>query len=77
MNNETAKGVLNVISLMETLATLLRWTISSPIIQDMLTEFEEEISSFNSTEHDQHDSDDTNAKNHNIQRDIQALLPHS
>ena len=62
MNNETAKSALNVISLMETPATLLRWTFSSPIIQEMLTEFEEEISSFSTTEHGQRHSDDTNAK---------------
>ena len=74
MNNETAKGALNVISLMETPATLLRWTISSPIIQEMLTEFEEEISSFSTTEHGQRHSDDTNAKNTTFKRDVQALL---
>ena len=74
MNNETAKGALNVISLMETPATLFRWTISSSIIQEMLTEFEEEISSFSTTEHDQRHSDDTNSKNTIFKRDVQALL---
>ena len=69
MNNETAKDALNVTSLMETPATLLRWTISSTIIE----EFEEDISSFNSTEHDQRHLDDTNAKNTTFKRDVQAL----
>lgn len=72
MNNETAKGSLNVISLMDTPRTLNRWMLASPQIQEMLTDFESTIHDIKLSTNQKH-LDDSNAKNCKMFKDVSAL----
>ena len=72
-NNQIVKGSLNVISLMETPSTLLRWSLSSPVLQSSIHHFEEQISSSQKSDDIRH-HDDNEATNKQFYRDVEMML---
>ena len=75
MNNESAKGALNVISVWDSPGTLTRWMLSSPVIEEMLAHFESDVRCPTLTDpQKQKHSDDTPAKNQRIIKDITSML---
>ena len=71
-NNETAKGSLSVISLMDTPHTLNRWMLASPHVQVLLNDFASDITNVKQTITQKH-LDDTKAKNSKLFKDVSRM----
>ena len=72
MNNESAKGTLNVISLMESPDTLLRWMMSSSVLTSMHTTFEKHVLKQPDIKTSLH-LDDSTSKKRQLHKDVTSV----
>lgn len=72
MNNESAKGTLNVISLMESPDTLLRWMMSSPVLTGMHAAFEKRFLKKTDVSMSKH-LDDSTSKRRQLHKDVTSV----